>query len=87
MSRSAVHNALAPDDPVEAAAWAACLKWACGHPDVLARYWRATGDTFQPFLDASGEASEASLAYAERFAVWFNANVWGDFAPHLLTER
>lgn len=70
------------DTPDEMApAWASCLVWSAGEPEILAQFRKETGTQWSPgttvleqMIDEStGAAQGWLLAYVERF----NANVWG----------
>jgi len=71
-----------PQDPLMAQAWADCLRWAIGEPDVLARFTAETGKSIDPnrtpierlVATQSGE----DRAVFESFVLWFGPAVWGD---------
>ena len=72
----------APTDPLMFQAWADCLHWAIGEPDIVRRFEKETGLRWTPpssFLDnAINDAVGAASVYMKAFAPWFNTNVWGE---------
>jgi hypothetical protein len=72
----------APTDPLMFQAWADCLHWAIGQPDIVRWFEEETGlnwpPPFPPIDTAIAEAVGAASAYMKTFVPWFNANVWSD---------
>lgn len=66
-------------------AWADCLHWAIGEPEILKAFREETGNNWQPgttpiemMID---EAIGADRAFIEAFLSWFNENIWGGAEP------
>lgn len=72
----------APTDPLMFQAWADCLHWAIGAPDIVSRFEEETGHEWtppsSPIETAIDEAVAAASTYMKAFVPWFNANVWGE---------
>jgi len=81
MPEPSTPKVLVPRDPLHHAPWAACLLWAGGDKEAVARFRAETGCTWTPpknaldrmIDDATGHSGET----ARRFIEWFNANVYG----------
>ena len=71
-----------PDIPKYAwPAWADCLHWALGRPDILAAFKAETKMSYKapqsPIETMIDDATGYSRPFLEAFIPWFNANVWG----------
>ena len=72
------------------AAWAACLMWAIGEPNVLAQFEADTGLKFTPPRNGIEAMIDKATGHQEaitrKFMEWFNKNVWGaELVPDPLT--
>lgn len=79
----AQRHPLMPSDTPDymAPAWAGCLSWAIGEPEIRATFERETRMKFaapKSGLDRMiDEATGHSSAYVKAFIEWANVNVWG----------
>lgn len=60
-------------------AWAGCLSWASGEPEILRQFSADTGVTVarDPLSLMIDRQTGYDAQIARRFVEWFNANVWG----------
>jgi hypothetical protein len=62
-------------------AWASCMSWAIGEPEIVGAFRADTGNKWRPAqsgLDAMiDKATGADKAFVEAFIRWANDNVWG----------
>lgn len=75
--------ALMPADTPDylAPAWAGCMSWAAGEPEIVAAFQRETGNKYRPpttGLEAAiDKAAGADRAFIEAFIRWANLRIWG----------
>jgi hypothetical protein len=69
-------------------AWASCLEWAIGKPEIVKAFEEDTGirsprprNNLDRMIDeATGyDPEQAYQRFAEEFVKWFNVAIWGDF--------
>jgi hypothetical protein len=71
-----------PDTPdYMRGAWLGALHYAIGQPDILAQFYKDTGNRWTPGHTALDhmidEAYGADRRFLVEFIAWFNVNVWG----------
>lgn len=83
MAAHALIDALRPaDTPAYMTdAWVACLVWAIGQDDILAKFRSDTGNQWTPPRDGLSKmidaATGADVAFLTQFIQWANVNIWG----------
>ena len=62
-------------------AWASCMYWAIGRPDIWDEFTRDTGIDYAPARNVIERAIDEASGVHERtlreFILWANVNVWG----------
>jgi hypothetical protein len=83
-----IADLLPPDTPQHMApAWASCMSWAMGRPEIRAAFERDSGMRWIAPANAIERAIDDATGHAEgyvrAFIAWANINVWGpiDDAP------
>ncbi len=74
-----------PDNPISAAGWLGCVRWAATEPNVCREFFSDTGKTYSrflapatPFEAAIDSACGVKQASEEEFADWVSRNFWGE---------
>ena len=84
---------LMPQDTPDymAPAWASCLMWAAGEPQIVAAFRKDTQCTYIPPRNKIEEMIDDACGSVEllgnQFAEWFNANIWATILKAERPER